>query len=269
MATMPMNRRQAALALALAGPFAPAFAADAPGRQALVIGNSGYSQVPLKNPGSDARAVHALLQSLGFTSELLLEAGWRRQIEAARRFVTGSAEAPARVVFYAGHGAQVRGRNYLIPVDAPMDNTDAMVACSLDAGELLDAMSRSPGGLNLLILDACRNNPANQFQMLADGRRIKVRASASGLAPLRAPVGSVVAFATSPGNVAEDTGAENSVYTRCLLRHLATPGIPLETMFKRVRIDVLGESQQRQRPWEASSLVADYCLASGGACPGR
>lgn len=239
---------------------APAAAAEV--REALVIGNAAYAELPLRNPGNDARAVHDRLGKLGFRSRLLLDAGWRQMIEGVQAFVAASDRADLRVLFYAGHGAQVRGRNYLIPVDAPMTSADELTARSLDAGEILDRLGRGARGLNLLILDACRNNPASQYQLLADGRRIKVRGAAPGLAAMQPPRGALVAFATAPGSVAADgAGGQHSLYTRHLLRHIGTPRLALEQMFKRVRIDVMRESAQRQRPWEESSLTEDYCLA--------
>jgi uncharacterized caspase-like protein len=271
-------KRRGLLALggaALAAPLCPARAA-APAaaaasaarlgsgerRVALVIGNSAYAEVPLRNPGNDATAVHRALRGLGFDARLVRDADWRQMIEVVQAFVTQTANADVRVVYYAGHGAQVRGRNYLIAVDAPMTSAEELAARSLDAAEVLERLSRHRRGLNLLILDACRNNPANQYQLMADGRRIKVRGAPGGLAAMQAPAGAMVAFATAPGSFAADgSGESNSLYTRHLLRHLATPGIALEQMFKRVRVGVMQESAQRQRPWEESSLTTDYCLA--------
>ena len=264
--TTLLQRRQL-LAAVLGSVVLPAFAAaDANAgmqRAALVIGNSAYPEVPLRNPGNDASAVHRALRGLGFDSRLVRDADWRQMIEVVQAFVMQTAQADVRIVYYAGHGAQVRGRNYLIAVDAPMTSSAELAARSLDAAEVLERLARHRKGLNLLILDACRNNPANQYQLTADGRRIKVRGAPSGLAAMQAPPGALVAFATAPGSWAADgSGSEaNSLYTRHLLRHLATPGLALEQMFKRVRIGVMAESGQRQRPWEESSLTTDYCLA--------
>lgn len=247
-------------------------AALAESREALVIGNSVYKEVPLRNPGNDAAAMDKALRRLGFSTQLVKDADWKRMIESVRAFVSRSSGADVRLIYYAGHGAQVRGRNYLIPVDAPMASVDDLISRSVEVNELLDRLSRNSRGVNILILDACRNNPASQYQLLADGRRIKVRGAAQGLAAMQVPAGALVAFSTSPGSVANDhAGNENSLYTKYLLKNIATPGISLEQMFKRVRIGVMRDSQQKQRPWEESSLVVDYCLAPGaaGACPVR
>jgi uncharacterized caspase-like protein len=255
-----MNRRELLLAGAAAA--APGWSAATTRREALVIGNSAYADVPLRNPGNDARSLGHALRGLGFETRLLLDAGWRGMIEGVQAFITDAERADVRLVYYAGHGAQVRGRNYLIPVDASMTSADELTSRSLDAGEVLGRLGRQRGGLNLLILDACRDNPANKYQLLPDGRRIKVRGAARGLAAMRPPEGALVAFSTAPGSVADDgVGRANSLYTRHLVKHIATPGLPLEQMFKRVRVGVMQESGQRQRPWEESSLTVDYCFA--------
>jgi uncharacterized caspase-like protein len=262
--TLPRRALLAALAAApgLALPTLAAARGAGEKREALVIGNGAYPLVPLRNPGNDAQAVNTALGGLGFDTRLVRDAGWRQMIEAVQGFVARSSAADVRLVFYAGHGAQVRGRNYLIPIDAPMASTDELIARSLDASEILERLSRGRAGMNVMILDACRNNPANQYQLAADGRRIKVRGAAHGLAVMQPPAGTLVAFSTSPGNVADDgAGERNSLYTRHLVRNLATPGLAIEQMFKRVRVGVMRESAQRQRPWEESSLTVDYCLA--------
>jgi len=239
-------------------------------REALVIGNSRYAEVPLRNPVNDAEAVDAQLQALGFKTRLVRDAGWREMIQATQTFIVQTEDADVRLIYYAGHGAQIRGHNYLIPVDAPLDDSDALSARSLDAHEVLTRLTRHSRGFNLLILDACRNNPLNQYQLSADGRRLKLRGAAKGLAAMPSMPGTLVAFSTAPGSVADDgPRQDHSLYTRHLLRQIGTPGVTIEQMFKRVRIGVLQESEQRQRPWEESSLTSDYCLVptkAGSAC---
>jgi uncharacterized caspase-like protein len=255
-----MSRRE--LLLAALATTLPRWSAAAERREALVIGNSAYPSLPLRNPGNDARALAQTLRGMNFETRLLLDAGWREMIESVQAFITQSDRADVRLIFYAGHGAQIRGHNYLIPVDASMTSADELSSRSLDASEILERLGRLRRGLNLLILDACRDNPANRYQLLPDGRRIKVRGAARGLAAMHAPQGSIVAFSTAPGSVADDgIGHGNSLYTRHLVKHIATPGLALEQMFKRVRIGVMQESAQRQRPWEESSLTVDYCFA--------
>lgn len=185
-------------------------------------------------------------------------------IEAVREFLARAPAADVRIVFYAGHGVQVRGRNYLVPVDARMDDVEALIAHSLDVKEILDRLARQASGLKLLILDACRDNPGGRYQLLGwsphqgawpDGRRCKGTGADAGAGRLAGR------FFHRARHVADDRGGgNNSLYTRHLLRHLATPSLPIEQMFKRVRIDVMRDSQQRQRPWEESSLTVEYCL---------
>lgn len=262
--------RHALFALCLA--LGASTVAHADTREALIIGNAKYAEVPLKNPLNDAQAMDKALRDLGFATHVVKDADWKTMIEAVRAFLSDSGNADVRLVYYAGHGVQVRGNNFLIPVDAPMDNTDDLTARSLNVAEILSRFARNRKGVSILILDACRNNPANQYQLLSDGRRVKVRGAERGLAPVRASSGTLVAFSTSPGNVADDRADQsNSVYTRRLLEHIATPGMPLEQMFKRVRIDVMNDSKQQQVPWEESSLLVDYCLkpSASGTCPDR
>ena len=239
-------------------------------REALIIGNSAYADVPLRNPVNDAQAIDTALRGLGFKTRLVRNAGWREMIQTVQTFVVETDRADVRLIYYAGHGAQIRGRNVLIPVDAPMNSADELGARSLDANEILTRLARNERGLNLLILDDCRSNPANQYQLSADGRRIKVRGAAQGLSAMPPPPGTLVAFSTAPGSVADDgPGQSNSLYARHLLRHIATPGLTVEQVFKRVRIGVLQESAQRQRPWEESSLTVDYCLVANKNISGR
>lgn len=235
--------------------------AGTPRRHALVIGNADYPELPLRNPARDAQAVHDKLRQLGFDSRLLLNVGWREMIAATQTFIQDSRHAALRLVYYAGHGAQVAGHNVLIPIDAPMSDAQTLAARSLAAAEILERLARGGQGVNLLILDSCRNNPALNYQLLADGRRIKVRGAPSGLAPMEPPGGSLVAFSTAPGSVAADgAGRPHSLYTHHLLRWMDRPGLPVEQLFKRVRIDVMRDTENRQRPWEESSLTSEACL---------
>ncbi|MEY4729901.1 MAG: hypothetical protein RL020_1059 [Pseudomonadota bacterium] len=239
-------------------------------RVALVIGNAGYKYAPLKNPLNDAIAMDSELKKLGFATRLVKDSGWQNLNETVRDFLQQTRDADARLVFYAGHGAQIRGKNYLMPVDLNFESEDELVQHSLNVSEVLDRMGRNSKGLNVVILDACRNNPMSNVALTADGRKIKFRGQA-GLANIQAPPGTMLAFSTSPGNVADDlAGGDNSLYTKHLLRHMSAPGVPLEQMFKRVRIDVLQESQQKQVPWEQGNLTVDYCLKLGpnGQCAG-
>ena len=235
---------------------------------ALVIGNGAYRQGALKNPVGDARAVADSLRPLGFEVTLLTDATLAGMIEAMRQFTARAADAAVRLLFFAGHGLQSRGRNYLLPVDADIQGEDDVARRSADVGELVDRLGRVQHGINLVILDACRNNPFSGGEVLGpDGRRLKFRGTpARGLAAIDAPVGTMVAFSTAPGGVALDNPAEpHSLYTKHLLAHVQTPGLPVELLFKQVRVNVARDTQRLQVPWESSSLTGEFCFKADGA----
>ena len=235
-------------------------------RAALVIGNGAYRQQPLRNPVNDARAIAENLEKLGFTVSLRENPGMRDMLEAIREFSVRSKNSSVRLVFYAGHGIQVHGRNYLIPVDSQIQSDEEIPRKGVDVTELVERLSQFKDGLNIVILDACRNNPFEGGVAVGpDGRRIRFRgATPSGLAPLEAPLGTLIAFSTAPGSVAMDgAGDKNSLYVKHLLMHMDTPGLPVEQMFKRVRIEVAQQSRRLQVPWESSSLMGDFCFLPG------
>jgi len=275
---MGLNRRHLCMGLALAAlsvAAIPALAEAAKGtpqrKMALVIGNAAYKIGALKNPVNDAEAVANQLRSLGFDVTLKENTSLRDMIEAFREFSMSSRSAQVRLVYYAGHGVQVKGRNYLLPVDTEIHGEDEMAAKSADLNELLDRLGATKEGLNIFILDACRNNPFSGAEILGpDGRRLKFRgATPAGLAPVEAPLGSMVAFSTAPGGVALDNPTDkNSLYTKHLLASMQQPGIPIEQVFKQVRLGVARETGRVQVPWESSSLTGDFCFMPGadGAC---
>ncbi len=237
----------------------------AEGRRALVIGNANYRQQPLKNPVNDAKAMMQALKGLDFEVQAVENGSLRDMVTAFQQFsVKARDSSGVRVIFYAGHGMQVRGRNYLIPVDVEMISEGDVVRLSADVGDLLERLGDLREGMNIVILDACRNNPFNNQPALdADGRRIRTRSLArQGLAPVEAPRGTIVAYSTAPGTVAIDSGSDaNSVYTRHLLKHIVEPGLHIEMLFKRVRAGVAQATQQLQIPWEASSLTGNFCFS--------
>lgn len=241
-------------------------------RLALVIGNGAYKEGALKNPVNDSRAVAAALRSLGFDVIERENTTLRDLVTALQEFSIRARKSEVRMLYYAGHGMQVKGRNYLIPVDASLATEDEVPRKSADVNDLLDRLAELRSGMNLVVLDACRNNPFNnQPTLTADGRRIRTRALADsgGLAAVEAPQGTLVAFSTAPGTVAIDSSSQShSVYTRHLLANIAAPGQPVELLFKRVRIAVAGETHNLQIPWEASSLMGNFCfrLGAGERC---
>ncbi|KAB2875738.1 MAG: caspase family protein [Burkholderiaceae bacterium] len=245
--------------------------AAAGSRVALVIGNADYKVGSLKNPVNDAKAVATSLRGLGFEVTERENATLRDMLEAFQQFSLRGKSADVRVVYYAGHGVQVKGRNYLLPVDTEIRAEDEMPRKSADLNEFLDRLGAIKQGINVVILDACRNNPFSGSEIVGpDGRRLKFRgATPAGLAPVEAPLGSMIAFSTAPGGVALDNpGDEHSLYTKHLLENLGSPGLPVELLFKRVRLAVAKETGRVQVPWESSSLTGDFCFRTlrGGTC---
>lgn len=228
-------------------------------RLALVIGNAAYAEAPLKNPVNDARAIEAKLQSLGFAVHKV-ENLRRDQIgRTLSGFASRIKPGDDVVVFYAGHGLQVKGVNYLPAVDAQIGSEDDVPLNSLNLNALLDRLDDAKAGVKLLLLDACRNNPyARSF-----------RSGARGLARVSdAPSGTLMHFATRPGSVAADGVGSNGLYTAHLLRWIDQPGLPVEQMFKRVAAAVRQASNGEQEPWAEGSLQGDFYFRSASAGTG-
>lgn len=224
-------------------------------RVALVIGNAAYRDAPLANSVKDARAMATTLDRAGFKVLLQLDVDHRRMVGALRDFGTELRAADVGLFYYAGHGMQIKGRNYLIPIGADFERENEVAYSALDAQAVLDKMAVAGNGANVVILDACRNNPFVR----------SFRSSAQGLAPMEAPVGTLIAFATAPGAVASDGSDGNGLYTQHLLRAMSVPGVKVEDMFKQVRTAVRRESGGKQVPWETTSLEGDlYFLQQAG-----
>jgi hypothetical protein len=215
---------------------------------ALVIGNGAYSEAPLKNPTNDARAIAATLRSQGFEVLLKENATKVQMNEIVADFGEKLAEGDTALFFFAGHGMQVQGRNYLIPVDARITSEQRVRLETLDVDAVLDQMAAARARVSLVILDACRNNPFER----------RFRSVSGGLAQINAPEGTMVAYATAPGRVAADGEGANGLYTQELLRAMRQPGLKVEDIFKQVRINVSRASNGAQTPWEASSLTGDF-----------
>ena len=244
-----MNALRAAcgLLLSLAVLAAHATSLDSGPRVALVIGNAGYKTMPLTNPINDARAVSDALSKLGFKVISVNNASQKQMFEAVRQFGDGL-KGGVGLFYYAGHGVQVKGRNFLIPVDAAIEREDEVPYKAFDVGLVLEKMEGAKNPLNIVILDACRNNPFVRGSRSAGG----------GLAQMDAPTGSIVAFATAPGAEAADGAGANGLYTSYLLKYMATPGLKVEDVFKRTRVAVKQDSAGRQIPWESTSLEGDF-----------
>jgi len=224
-------------------------------RIALVIGNSAYTRISaLRNPANDARAMNRALRESGFQVTTLVDADRRRMLKAVKQFGQQLRKGGVGLFYYAGHGVQAQGRNYLIPLNAEVEGQSDLEYEAVDAGRVLAKMEDAKNRLNIVILDACRNNPFKSG----------FRSVNSGLAQVSAPTGSLVAYATAPGKVAADGDGVNGLYTEQLIRHMRTPGIKLEEVFKRVRGDVYRRSNGKQVPWENTSVTGDFYFTRAG-----
>jgi len=224
-------------------------------RVALVIGNSAYKVSQLKNPVNDARAVASALKGLGFDVMLMEDCGLEPMKEAVERFGDRLIKGGVGLFYYSGHGMQVRGENYLVPVDADIKGEAEVAYKTLNAGLVLAKMADARNRMNIVILDACRNNPfARGF-----------RSANPGLASMNAPVGTIVAYSTAPGSVASDGSGNNGLYTGELVREMKAPGVKIEDVFKHVRSGVKEKSDGEQIPWESSSLEGDFYFKGGEA----
>jgi uncharacterized caspase-like protein len=220
-------------------------------RLALVIGNTKYAEAPLRNPGNDAQAISGELRQFGFKVDLQIDAGRAQMENAIQAFGNDLAKSKGVGLFYyAGHGAQLAWRNYLIPVDAVIDNLEDMRAKAVALNSLLQGLVKARNPMNVIILDACRDNPFGT----------KVPTEQKGLSQFDAPPGSLLAYATSPGNTARDGEGANGLYTENLLRELKVPEAKIEDVFKRVRLNVRLKSGGQQIPWESTSLEEDFYL---------
>jgi formylglycine-generating enzyme required for sulfatase activity/uncharacterized caspase-like protein len=223
-------------------------------RVALVIGNAAYPGVAaLRNPANDATDVAAKLRRLGFSVALKTNVSQKEMLRALTDFGDKVQPGAEALFFYAGHGMQVRGRNYLIPVDAEIRTENAVSSEAVDVDQLLDKLAAAR--LSIVILDACRNNPFER----------RFRGSGQGLAQINAPTGTLIAYATAPGKVAADGEGRNGLYTSELLSAMDVSGIKIEDVFKRVRANVVRKSGDVQTPWESSSLTGDFYFVRGTA----
>ena len=268
----PDRQRRRVGGLLLLAPFAGATVATAPAhaqaargltvtevteeRVALVIGNATYRVTPLDNPVNDAHLIGGLLEKAGFKVARYDNLDRNGMIKALREFGERLNDRTIAVFYYAGHALQLRDRNFMIPIEAEIRNEDEIEVSGVDVGFILSRMSSAKSRINIVILDACRNNP------FAGKTR-----PARGLAQMDAPAGTLLAYATSPGKVSEDgpANSQNSLYTSYLAKYLLTPGMPIETLFKRVRVAVVAGTEGRQVPWENSSLLSEFAFVPGVA----
>lgn len=234
-------------------------------RTALIIGNSAYPSGGLANPINDASLVAKTLRALGYQVRILENATLRTMIDTTREWISGTVDADVRVFYFAGHGVQSNAKNYLVPVDAEIQSEHELPTAAFDIGAVIERLSRAAHGVNVIVLDACRNSPFPATVNKLAGRGV----ASDGLKIEYAPKGTIVAFSTSPGMVARDgKGLANSVYARNLAEQMSVPGLTVESVFKRVRTAVIEQTSNGQIPWESSSLVGEFCFRAGaqGAC---
>ena len=227
-------------------------------RTALVIGNGAYTNLSaLANPGNDARDMASSLTELGFEVQLLVDASHESIEDAVLDFGEKLHKGGGVGLFYyAGHGVQDQGRNYLIPVEANIRRATQLKRKAVDVGWVLDEMAAANNGLNMVILDACRDNPFAEF-----------RSADRGLAKMEGPKGTFIAYATAPGDVAADGEGRNGLFTKHLLTAMQQPDQPVELAFKDVVKAVSDESRGRQTPFITSSLTGDFYFNPAGANP--
>jgi hypothetical protein len=239
----------------------PIVAVTAGGRRvALVIGNGKYTQVPqLPNPPYDAADIAQALRKLGFDVIEGRDVEKKTMEDKIREFGRKLDGANLALFFYAGHGLQVAGKNYLVPTDAKLERPGDLTFETIDMAVVLEQME-SAERVDLVFLDACRDNPF--AKTLARSLGTRSAAVGQGLALVQSAVGTMIIYSTQPDNVAQDGAGRNSPFTGALLKHIATPGVQIESMIKRVRADVITATQRQQVPWDNSSLVGDVYLAN-------
>jgi len=241
--------------LVMAAMLGPTAALAVETRIALVIGNSEYASGPLLNPANDAKLMADSLSSLGFEVIARRNADQITMKRAIEEFGSRLEKAGADAVglfYYAGHGVQLNGRNYLIPTTARIEREGDVEIEAVSADWVIEQMRYARNGLNIVILDACRNNPFTRSMRSVD----------RGLATMDVPAGILIAYSTAPGAVAADGTGRNSPYTEALTQAMRDLHEPVEQLFKHVRVGVMNATSGKQVPWEASSLIGDFYFAA-------
>ncbi len=257
-----------AIAIAFALVTMGAASAQAPKRLAFVIGNGGYTGVaPLQNALNDANATRTVLQEAGFDVVPATDAtlaGMRSALDTFIERVRAAGTGATAMVYYAGHAVQLDGTNYLLPVDVRLTRSTDLASRALSLSEILRRLDGTGAVSKIVVLDACRNNPFANAELsrglslqLVDGASEGIRSEA-GLARIDSGSGTFVAFSTSPGATAADGTGTNSPFTTAFLREMREPGLPIEQLFRRIRLAVHDTTSGQQVPWETSSLITDF-----------
>lgn len=232
--------------------FSQAIAQPKENRVALVVGNSAYKSAPLRNPTNDAKDIATKLKGMGFTVIERNNLTVKQIGSTLREFRSKLTPGSVALVFYAGHGLQIKGENYLPAVDADISGEEDVPTQSLAMRQIMDVLGDAKTRLNLVFLDACRNNPyARSFRSASDG-----------LNRINAPSGTLISFATRPGSVAADGSGRNGLYTGALLEAMDSRGDQIEQILKRVVTRVKAGSKNQQEPWMEGSIDGEFCFDS-------
>jgi len=224
-------------------------------RIALIIGNSDYRTAPLNNPVNDARDMADALRQLKFKVIEKINADKKDIILSIDEFYNQLRRSDVGIFYYAGHGMQIQGTNYLIPVDAHVTSEADIQFEAIDAGRVLGKMNDAGNKMNIVILDACRDNPFKR----------SFRTERQGLAQMDAPKGTIIAYATAPGSVAAEGTGRNGIYTKYLLKNMRKPELSVMEVFRETGLGVMQETQDKQIPWVSTTPIQRYYLAGGSA----
>lgn len=247
-------------------------------RHALIIGNSGYQYAsPLKNPKNDSTDIAEALDDLFFDTTLLQDATKSQIEQAVSEFLENlKEEGGVGLFYYAGHGVQLQGDNYLVPVETNLGSDREIMHQSYNIANLLSGMRQIKTATNIIILDACRDNPFKNIIAKngsrsvggGEGRGLKKLVKIdTGLSKLDAPPNTLIAFATAPGRVALDGEGENSPYTTKLVESMQRTGLTIGQVFRQVRADVVDQTDGDQIPWESSSLIQEFYFKPRSSIP--
>ncbi|CAM5767814.1 hypothetical protein LMIY3S_02289 [Labrys miyagiensis] len=247
----------------LLGLFAAGWA-EAASRAALVIGNGAYRSVtPLVNPPNDANDMALALGRIGYAVTLVKDGDLQAMNDGLRAFLRDADHADSVVVFYSGHGVQVKGRNYLIPVSAKISDELDLDTQALSLDKLLELVDGASPKVKVVILDSCRDNPLTRTLVRGAGTRGLARIDLDA----SSAKGTLIAFSTAPGSVAQDGTGRNSPFTTALLAHMETPGLDIRQMFGQVRADVDQETQGAQTPWVNEAIIGSFAMTGTVSAP--
>lgn len=220
-------------------------------KKALCIGTAQYPEAPLKNPVNDATDLSRRLEALGFSCKLCLDGSHKSMNEALKDFTSELSGAEVGLFFFAGHGMQISGENYLTAIDTDFTSETEAKYSSLSLNKVIEVLEKGDNATSIIILDACRNNP---YERRWRGGEFL------GLAPVYAPKGTIIAYATSPGQTASDGDNKNGAFTSALLNHVDNQNLTIEDLFKRVRNTLSAMTSGKQTSWEHTSWGTSFSI---------